>query len=46
MLFYERAALYKSRGPDDEALEPIDLQVHEAEEIEESREIKKQNQKY
>lgn len=46
MLFYERSENYKPRGPDDEMLETIDLQVHDVKEIEESLEIKKQNHKY
>ena len=46
MLIYERASMYNFRGPDDENLETIELQVNNLEQIEESREIKKQNQKY
>ncbi|OMJ88629.1 hypothetical protein SteCoe_9412 [Stentor coeruleus] len=46
MLFYERSNTYKPRKSDDESLEIIDLHSHELQEIEESWEIKKQNQKY
>ena len=46
MLIYERNTAYKPRDPDDDILEAINLQVNGVDKIEESLEIRKQNQKY
>lgn len=46
MLFYERKGVYKSREPDDEQIEQVDLSVKEAEDLEHYKQVRIQNQKY
>mmetsp|Transcript_14025 Transcript_14025/g.14051 ORF Transcript_14025/g.14051 Transcript_14025/m.14051 type:complete len:1540 (-) Transcript_14025:424-5043(-) len=46
LLFYERSGIYKSREPDDENIERVDLNVKEAEDLEHYKQVRAQNQKY